>query len=143
MKKKEALHEFQHLDHDQEIIELNKIDALTSKEISSGDENGSQDLKQIPEHEFDNDGVELSIQGSDIDKEIKESGELQSDEDKDEHHKVPSKVVRVNKTPTKDRSDNSSFDKFSHLRNDPDFKAFLCEMVDDQKAEQKTERHER
>ena len=117
-------------DFEQEIDRLNAIDALTTEEFVSGETVNNGD-------EIDHDGVELSIQGSDIDDDLTddrtEPGEIgSSDEEvrkspkqsKQRHNTVQSKVVKVGE------NSRSRFNKFSHLRNDPEFKDFLEEIID-------------
>ena len=131
--------------------ELNKfatIDTLTSDKFLGG-----QDDDQVC-----HDGIELSVQGSDLeefpddagetaqsDSEIEpgEPGELSSSESEDEEVFHPrkgqpaSKVVKPNcasETVIKSRSDKKTDkfqQKFGHLRNDPDFKDFLNEIIDE------------
>ena len=142
-----------------EYEDLNKIDLLTSKEIVDGELVVNEDL---------GDGVDLSIDGSDLeenfpdtdegdadrnhDEEVLttpatqfESGQIQSssDEDEEAEHQhqngtVKSKVVLVSKPSTSNSQDNK-FTKFSHLKNDPDFREFLKEMIDDNAKTQQSE----
>ena len=146
-----------------ETVKFNQIDSFTADEFQAGD------------NEISHDGVELSVNGSDLEdfpdkndgtgqqisqdeddqtqdsdgeadlteQELAEPSEL-SDSDSDQdiqggghlsHPKVASKVVKVpvkmkrviQETP-KSRSDK--FAKFSHLRQDPDFRLFLNEVID-------------
>ena len=68
------------------------------------------------------------ISSSDIDN----SAEISNNHDRSRHRPRPlaSKVVRVNKHKQSPEV-SSQYDKFGHLRNDPDFKRFLDEMLDD------------
>ena len=100
-----------------------------------------QKVIQENAEDIDHDGVELSIQGSDIDEDVNndmvasEPVEISSSEDEDEctEHttkKVLSKVVKVSKeNGTGKTANNDKFDKFSQGRNNPDFREFLREMV--------------
>ena len=114
-----------------EINKLNNIDLLTPLEIIAGNQVAEDDDQVL------HDGVELSVQTSDDEfacEETKgsgsdgiatEPGELQSDEEVSNSppKRVASKVVKL--TPKK------RLDKFSHLRNDPNFKDFLNELIDE------------
>ena len=130
-----------------EMRELDQIDRLTSSELIAGDDNVSHD------------GVELSIQGSDIDEfmdeenetqprtstspksaptQSTEPGEVSSCDEEDQlpnssKRKVASKVVQ----PTKSVAAGSS--KYDHLRHDPEFRQFLSEMVGEQINKDKKE----
>ena len=70
-----------------------------------------------------------------------ESGELSSSEDEDfmdrSRPRITSKVVIVTKDPNVNTIMCNKFDKFSHLHNDPDFKSFLSDMVDEKIAGQR------
>ena len=134
---------------------LSNIDNLTSTEFADGD--------SILDGDISNDGVELSINGLDIDEDFPETenntntaevdadidtvedielGELSSSGDDDDQdlscrRVVSSKVVQVDKCTSQPQSSQhhkisspSRFDKFSHLRHDPEFKDFLDEMID-------------
>ena len=126
----------------QEDINLyNNIDTLTHDEIVGGD--------------VDNEGIELSLDGSDLDefpevdthqktdetqthtceegsrpsKEVEEvePGELPFSEE-DEDYLIPNQVVsKVKRIPkiTNPRKYGHGTEKFSHLKNEPDFKQFL------------------
>ena len=137
-----------------EIDKIVSIDKLASSEIADGDRvlNDSDNIFH--------DGVEITILGSDIeDDEFPETiqqnaenssphttedssshmsdsrcepGELSSSDEGEDtmthqsppRPKVASKIVNVNKG-------NTRMDKFAHLKNDPDFKDFLKEWVDE------------
>ena len=140
-----------------EVNQLDSIDKLTSNEIVDGD--------PIVEDEVCHDGVELSINGSDIDEDfpedqpnastvgtttntaggsdqevsegkqdLQEPGEISSSEDEYEPEcgRVRSKVVKLS---SKTKSDK--FGKFSHLYQDPDFKQFLNEVIDERTSSSK------
>ena len=117
---------------------LNKIDVMNS--VLTGDD-----------FDLDADGVALSVEGSDIEGDFsddertngRELGEYSSD-DSDVEHQTPvrksvaSKVVNAGKTaatvtPSEGRSDRL-LGKFSHLKNDPEFKQFLEHMLDNRMA---------
>ena len=119
-----------------DIDDFNKIDALTSTEI----ENGNQviDDGDVPM----GDGVDLSINGSDLETEFpegggSEAGEVLSDDDEQINMPCPrsnvrSKVVKVSKrTEINDKGDQDRFKRFKHLREDPKFKDFVNEILDD------------
>ena len=160
-----------------DLHKLNDIDKLSYREFADGDENGIY-----------HNGVELSIQGSDIEDdfpevnptqppstpvggqqsaasdtddgeaevepgEIYSSGGESSDEDSEiennQHRNgnakcmktVVSKVVKVTPRGKRDKRDSTKvvesgnkFEKFNHLRNDPDFREFLGEMMDERLA---------
>ena len=132
-----------------EIDKLNAIDTLTSTEVADGDELAG---------DVSHDRIVLSI-GSDLEDEFPEhepphpegpeAGEVFSSEEEvttitaatsnDNGNKVvsrsrvASKVIKVSNPQLNIQShgsqDTSKFTKFSQLRNDPDFKQFLNEMV--------------
>ena len=105
------------------------------------------------------DGVVLSINGSELDADFPESEENNESNDSTQHtsepglisssedeaetvdtRRVASKVVRASKQPTK----VDKFNKFSHLRNDPDFREFLDKIIDskmDGKHEREDSQH--
>ena len=106
-----------------EFQELNKIDSLTNREILDGD-------SALDPEEICHDGVEISINGSDVDEFLEENdgndgssdmGEISSgDEDEAsmvEQRKIASKVVKV----STDNTSSSQPGKFDHLKNDPEF----------------------
>ena len=107
------------LDLQNEIQKLNEIDNLTSSEIADGDK------------AFEDNGVELSINGSDLEDDFPETsvdglnneeeiGMVSLSEEEEiefsSTHKptVSSKVVKVNQKMVNERSDK--FSKFSHLQ---------------------------
>ena len=126
-----------------ELNMLNQIDTLTNNEIVGGETVWQKDeQRNIPPSEYeeaDNDGVELSIQGLDIDDmedDFEEPGEILSsseDESESTNKKVALKVVKISKTVHNEAVQSDKIDKFSHLHNDPEFRAFLKEMVEGQK----------
>ena len=130
---------------------MNQIDLLTHSEFAGGDSIFESDGEQQDEQEIHNDGVDLSVNGSDDkfpDESPNEQGEIvSSDEDKVQVRqrsklKVASKVVRVSSTQKQDdtvddRSDH--FSKFLHLRHDPDYKDFVSEILDE--SEKKKGKH--
>ena len=120
-----------------ELSKLNQIDGLTSNEILGGNEV----LNEGDDDEVNHDGVELSVNGSDVDEfpddntELtrQEPGELDDESDVEEEevlvrNKVASKIVAVPKSSTP----MSRPGRFDHLQNDPEFKQFLKEMVNNQ-----------
>ena len=101
---------------------LNNIDSLTADEFLAG--------------EIDYDGVELTI-GSDLDEflddAVGEPGEVSSSGEEEsplQRQTVSSKVIKPNKNPQ--RSDK--FSQFAHLKNDPEFRQFVSELVVDAKT---------
>ena len=131
-----------------EINRLDLIDQLTADEIAGGD--SENELAEV--NEICHDGIELSINSSDIDEDFPEDdrqndqtdhdhngvepGELSSsseDEYEPDHSRPQSKVTKVtNKqqvAATKNNHDRYS--KFAHLYHDPDFKQFLNEVIDE------------
>ena len=112
-----------------EIETLNDIDRLTNKEFISGN--------QI--EEICHDGVELPINGSDLDDfeedlddaTHNEPGEITSS---DEDEVVVTKSPLVVAKATKQGVPRSRSDKFKHLKDDPDFRLFVNEIVGDQLA---------
>ena len=127
-----------------ELSKLNDIDTLSPSEVAAGDnvfEDSNDDhqeaeLNNSPRNEINHDGVELSVRGSE-DEFTEELGELVSSDEEDlpeSSSRVASKVVRVNNKRT------SKLDKFAHLRNDPDFRDFLKEIVSETKTQQTPER---
>ena len=131
-----------------DITHFDKIDTLTSREIADG------------EDKVYHDGIKLSIQGSDIDEDFPvpdnnanthdvsdneeegkdtncdstEPGEICSSEEDlppdNNNKKVASKVIKVNKVTLK-------AEKFNQWQNDPDFKQFLGEVMDEHLAARK------
>ena len=139
------------MDKQKELNDLNVIDTLTTDEIVDGDA------------AVEGDGVDLSIIGSDFD----EEGECQSDEEgnpnsqtpkQTERRRVSSKVVKVRTTShqTKHRSRSRSrsrprskskhgsksekSNKFSHLKDDPEFRDFLKEILGDRGKNERLDR---
>ena len=138
-----------------ELEDLNTIDALTSNEIVDGDRvfddsNGKMQEDDNNDQQINHDGVELSISGSDIEEfggdserlpttpshhsndSESENGEVfsedESDVERDGHQvSVASKIVKVSKDTPRSR-----FDKFSHLREDPEFRDFVKELIHDE-----------
>ena len=136
---------------------LNNIDILSPIEIADGEKalvSGSETESVC------NDGVEISINGSDDEDEfpeVTEPGEILSSEDEScdnpqsqKSTQVASKVVKVNRQNTtasggdgsgRQRGNNtvkshqSQFDKFEHLHLDPDFRDFVKGIVVDQQNE--------
>ena len=130
---------------------------MTPREFTDG----NQEDDEVINH----DGVELSISGSDFEDDatapdnddngdnMVEPGEIESDnEDEDDvqpRRTVASKVVKVSRTEqnkSKEKTLTSSsackaknFSKFKHLREDPDFRDFLNEMLDDCESNRKQE----
>ena len=132
----------------QDIEQLDEIDKQTSVEFVDG-ERSFEDETADDVH--DHDGVELSVAGSDIDDFPEtEPGEVSSSSEEDEpetrhSQKVASKVVKIpNRMDTAAEAEDK-YAKFRHLRNDPDFRSFLGEMVDDRmkKSSRLTERSEK
>ena len=134
-----------------EITELSKIDELSSTEIADGDRAFESN------EEVDHDGIELAVSGSDVD-EFPDSapsgsgiepGELSHTDNSDDEHphlqhhgKVASKVVKVNKVTSATNKGQSATDKFSHLCNDPDFRVFLNEVLDERMSSKRNESSE-
>ena len=157
MKKKDELLEKNNLlmlatnqnDFDKEIQQLNEIDNLSPNEILDGEKAVQEEGVEVEDvEEVDHNGVELSIQGSDIDEYSDDNGEIHSSSEEEEEiqpgRTVTSKVLKAKNIVNEPKSaENHSFDKFSHLRNDPEFKAFLKEMVDDQRYQSKEKGKER
>ena len=135
---------------------LNSIDTLSAIELADGDhalESDDNDGGAV-----NHDGVELSVNGSDEDEfpeadeaDNLEPGEVSSSDDDEnaevvptrQRPKVASKVVKVNSVTARNPvvsgtpGNGNKFAKFQHLRDDPDFKSFLSEMLDDKlKAKQ-------
>ena len=153
----------------QEFDELNKLDSLSSVEMADGDEDN-----------IDHDGVELSVNGSDIedfpegastendnqdnqecepdgqtDHEEEtdtnilgfEPGEIESSDEEETQYSsrvIASKATKVDKhlnpkqvIDSAGRSVRSRLEKFGHLRNDPDFKDFINEVVDARMSEKR------
>ena len=119
-------------DREKELHEFNQIDVLSRDEILAGES----------DTDVEHDGVELSIIGSDLDDfpdDGMESGEVSSDDEvlndntisPRNLHRVALKVVKVNNRDSAQGIRSDAFDKFAHLKNDPDFRQFLSEMVDD------------
>ena len=133
-----------------ELQELNRIDKLSSFEISGGDRVFDEDSPD----EAEADGVELSVNGSDD--EFQEESNLEPGKVSDEEQpqisrpQVASKVVKVPKANRSSKqsdkqgscSENRSdhFSKFSHLKDDPDFRYFLDEVLDDRENLEATHR---
>ena len=152
MKAKEQNKLKKQMNLDKEIEQLDQIDKLTDVEIAEGE----KAALSVDDEEVNHDGIILSV-SSDLEDDsfpeegeipnvtrcITEPGEVDSSEEKSDvvcnkggRPGIPSKVVKVtkvNKTTTDvgSASRSSRLDKFSHLRNDPDFKVFLNEMLDD------------
>ena len=136
-----------------EISKLNKIDTLSSNEITDGDV--ATDGNGVVDHE----GIEVTIPGSDIDDEFPddngEPGELpntSSDEEEFSQEtspdrlchrvRVPSKVVKVNRNRKQQEltPPPRSVDKYGHLCHDPEFRKFLDKMLDDREKERSTDK---
>ena len=120
---------------------LNRIDLLTAAEIA-----GEQQIAD----EISHDGVVLSIHGSDDEDDFPEvettevskendramtsndtePGEISSS-DKEDNLAAPAVRNHVASKVTKVSNHNDRFGKFDHLRQDPDFKSFLNEVVDE------------
>ena len=129
-----------------DIEQFNQIDSLTSVEIADG-EGDEQNNSNPDQQETDGDGVDLSIIGSDFEDDDFDSVEMGSIMEEDNNNQqrkaVTSKVVMVNRdknfnSPSRSRSHSrsrsqskgGSFGKFKHLKDDPDFREFLKEMID-------------
>ena len=114
---------------------LNEIDTMKPFEIAGGD----------TDNEIDHDGIELSVNGSDIEDfpedsqwgdnttlpgNVSEPGELSLDEETAMvcYNCVASKVV----VPSTSKSPKAN--KYSHLKNDPEFAEFLDQMLDSRMA---------
>ena len=136
---------------------LNNIDRLNSVEIAGGNLTDEEALND--NHEIEHDGIKLSINGSDVDEEFPEAdlpstsptvnttprqveetepGEILSNEEEEDitRHQVQSKVVKVPRQIPTSKGDkgaknksNSVLNKYSHLKNDPEFKSFIDEIV--------------
>ena len=112
---------------------------------------------------IDHDGIELTINRTDLDNDFPdtetncesnavvededEPGQLSSSEDEEvvialesparkHRHSVASKVMKVNNydRSSRDNDCDKRFQKFQHLKDDPDFRCFLSEIVDDEIA---------
>ena len=132
----------------QDIEQLDEIDKQTSVEFVDGERSFEN---ETADDDHDHDGVELSVAGSDIDDFPEtEPGEVSSSSEEDEpearhSQKVASKVVKIpNRTDTAAETEDK-YAKFRHLHNDPDFRSFLGEMVDDRmkKSSRLTEHSEK
>ena len=138
------------IDTNVEIDKLSQIDCLTSVEFAGGNDASN---KSGGEEAIHNDGIEISINGSDVDDEFldEEGFEDEVVEQQDEEERgnkkgrnwVSSKVVKVTQNDLHNNDQSSSVvgDKFSHLRNDPDFRRFLNEMLDDRDKGQQDYSH--
>ena len=127
-----------------EVDNFNKIDNLTSVEFLDG----QKILEEGEMVDHDHDGVELSVGGSDLEEfPDPEPGQVLSsseEEDREQEPIVPKKWValKVVKVPNSsvDCSDRETqrsdkYVKFQQLRDDPDFRSFLRDMVGDTMAE--------
>ena len=139
---------------DRERENLNKIDTLTSNEILDGNEAAEEGSERdMQPQEANHDGIEISIHGSDDEfteedtaLDGTEPGELSSSDDESDQrfdqgkygktNRVASKVVKVNQRAdnNNEQSHQSRLSKFQHLKDDPDFKLFLNEVVDERMA---------
>ena len=142
-------------DFEEEMQRLNAIDKLNPVEIADGNLS-----EEVSDDMVNHDGVVLSVQGSDIEEfpdgepaanqpesdnssnenvTETEHGEISSDKETEagraarKQPKIASKIVVVPRE-RKDNQDrqhvNGSANKYSHLRNDPEFRVFLDEMLD-------------
>ena len=125
-----------------EILNTENSRVTNQRELAAGDELADADILH--------DGVELSVNGSDLEDfpdgnheatqgqgtcstvETTELGEISSDEEFVNNNTVASKVVKMNKGQNR----QNRYSKFMHLKNDPDFKDFLSEIVDNKLAAQ-------
>ena len=130
----------------EEMNDFNAIDQLNPLEIAGG--NVVEEDKDVL---IDGDGVDLSINGSDLEEEFPdetnnivnsrdvEPGEISasSSDDKEGRHVVAQgrKVVKVSKGAAY-RSG-----KLNHLRGDPEFKQFLDEIVNSRMEARKKNKH--
>ena len=138
----------------QDIENFDKIDKLTLNEFVDGEQ-------VLDDSDIYNDGVELSIQGSDIEEEfpdpqtsggvdenntvsesdenkLEEDGEIMSSDDEVEisRGRIASKVVKVNR---KNEVESNGTQKFDYLRNDPSFREFLKEVIGESKGDGRTD----
>ena len=124
------------------VPKKSKFEKPTFSSTNSASKDGDKTANDVVDH----DGVELSVNGSDdefaaeegaTETDAAEPGELQSSgEESSPVRRVPSKVVKVSRAkPTNNTSlaggAHKKHAKFDHLWNDPDFKDFLHEMVND------------
>ena len=119
-----------------DIQKFNEIDNLTSSEFLD---------EETAAAEISHDGVEITIPGSELDNfpddddtEIEEvggqPGEISSsdNEDDDQSHRIiPTVKSKVVKNAAKTTTPKSRLEKFNHLRQDPDFRMFINEVVDE------------
>ena len=158
------------IDRSQELQKLNLIDTLTSNEIVDGDVDREEimhdrvelsinglDIKDFLENEQTNAAAAAADDegGSDspTDPEPGQilSSEDESDHDHELHRRVASKVVKPTTKRQGKEKDKSNSNKsrqssqpnnYDHLRNDPDFRRFLDEMVDDRMKVRKSDQHD-
>ena len=124
------------------LSELNKLDTHTEFEISEGNAAVGANL-------IDHDGIELSVNGSDLEEFIsddetetqygtvsesnqdhlqQEPGEIFSDEEDTVTVTLPKEKSKDKRIPK--LASNGKFSKFQHLKDDPEFNDFLDSMLD-------------